>query len=146
MDGIDLGYRALAAAAIKVAVEDLDVAHRKVRIWYEEDKKGTLKEFVFRTIAESQKKRALLGKPPTKFSPDLNKITLAEYEMTAAPFFKPDSKMGNLLFELVDLDIAAVPRDVAEQRDFVLQNHGALAQKICAFRASETKQSKDKEI
>ena len=46
MEGIDLGYRALAAAVIKVAVEDLDVAHRMVRIWDEKHRKGTLKDCV----------------------------------------------------------------------------------------------------
>ena len=44
--------KGLAAAVIKLAVEDLDVAHRKVRIWDEKYRKGTLKDYVQKNTGE----------------------------------------------------------------------------------------------
>ena len=128
MEGIDLGYRALAAAVIKVAVEDLDVAHRKVRIWDEKHRKGTLKDYV-QKITEKQSTAP---------------ITLTQEDQSAIKFFDPADKAHQLYFGM--LNVEHVPRAVQEQIDYISANRDRLEAVIRGYRVQATRKKNDEKL
>ena len=123
MEGIDLGYRALAAAVIKVAVEDLDAAHKKVRIWDEKHRKGTLKDYV-QKITEKQSTAP---------------ITLTQEDQSAIKFFDPADKAHQLYFGM--LNVEHVPRAVQEQVDYISANRDRLEAVIRGYRVQATRKN-----
>ena len=130
MEGIDLGYRALAAAAIKVAVEDLDVAHRKIRIWDEKHRKGTLKDYVQKNTEKQN------------YTP----ITLTQEDQSAIKFFDPADKAHQLYLYFEMLDIEHVPRAVQEQIDYISANRDRLEAIIRGYRVQATRKKNDEKL
>ena len=128
MEGIDLGYRALAAAVIKRAVEDLDAAHKKVRIWDEKHRKGTLKDYV-QKITEKQSTAP---------------ITLTQEDQSAIKFFDPADKAHQLYFGM--LNVEHVPRAVQEQIDYISANRDRLEAVIRGYRVQATRKKNDEKL
>lgn len=120
--------KGLAAAVIKLAVEDLDAAHRKVNIWDEKHRKGTLKDYV-------QKNTGKQNDTP---------ITLTKEDQSAIKFFDPASKAHQLYFEM--LDIEYVPRAVQEQIDYISANRDRLEAIIRGYRVQATRKKNDEKL
>ena len=119
------GYKALAAAVVRAAVEDLGTVYNKVRHWEELDNKGKLKEYVEKEV----KKQA------DKVAKNYERVTITFEDKTAVDFFKDDSRMGDMFCSIIDIDIEGLPREVVRQRDFVKKNASHLEAKIRAFRS-----------
>lgn len=128
MEGIDLGYRALAAAVIKLAVEDLDAAHKKVRIWDEKHRKGTLKDYVQKNTGKQ----------------NCTPITLTQEDQSAIKLFDPASKAHQLYFEM--LDIECIPKVVQEQIDYISANRDRLEAVMRGYRAQATRKKNDEKL
>ena len=110
-------YKNLAAAVVRVAVGDLGTAYKKVHLWDNLDKSGKLEEYVQK---EKQKK--------TK---TYDKITFTWGERTAINFFKPESKMRELYFAILNID--DIPMEIVRQKDIILQIKSQLEKKIRYF-------------
>ena len=119
------GYKALAAAVVRTAAEDLQEVYKKVRHWDELDKKGKLKEFVEKEVE----------KQASRVAKNYERITITIDDKTTTDFFTDDSKIGDMFCSIIDIDIEGLPREVVRQRDFVKQNAPQLEAKIRAFRS-----------
>ena len=130
------GYKALAAAVVRTAAEDLQEVYKKVRHWEGLDKKGELKEYVEKEVEEAAKVR----------QKNQERITMTLDDKTAVDFFKDDSKIGDMFCSIIDIDIEGLPREVIKQRDFVKQNSSQLEAKIRAFRSWAQRKIKEEAI
>ena len=147
-------YRSLAAAVVRMAVEDLNAAHRKVKWWHRMEKWGILKGYVVRQIMrqderrkaheEKQIEKIKQGKKPTAFNPNYDKITLTPDEASAASFFDEDSAARQLYYGCLDLD--ETPGKVAQKRNFVRENARGLSAKIGGYRSHAQRKIKDEAI
>lgn len=120
--------KGLAAAVIKLVVEDLDAAHKKVRIWDEKHRKGTLKDYV-QKITEKQSTAP---------------ITLTQEDQSAIKLFDPASKAHQLYFGM--LDVEYVPRAVQEQIDYISANRDRLEAIIRGYRVQATRKKNDEKL
>ena len=131
-----MSHKALAAAVVSAAVEDLGAAHRKVRIWHELEEKGGLREFVRKEIDKQEARRqewerkqdekAAKAKKEGKhfktstFVPNYSKITLSHDEAKVAEFFEEDNSMRHLYYGLLDID--GTPAKIMEQKTYIDEN------------------------
>ena len=151
MEGIGLGYRALAAAAITVAVEDLNATHRKVKWWHRMEKWGILKKYIYRHIARQEERRRLheskqmervkQGKKPTTFVANYDKITLTPDESSSVSFFDSNNAARQLYYGCLDLE--ETPARIQQKKDFVKENARVLSAKIGGYRSHAQRKIKD---
>ena len=147
-------YKALAAAVVRLAVEDLNSTHRKVRWWHRMEKWGILKAYVTRQIMRQEERRDAheakqierikQGKKPTAFDPNYDKITLTTNESSAVTFFDGDTATRQLYYGMLDLD--ETPSRVRQKKDFVKENARELSAKIGAYRSHAQRKIKDEAI
>ena len=111
---------------IKLAVEDLDAAHKKVRIWDEKHRKGTLKDYVQKNTGKQ----------------NCTPITLTQEDQSAIKFFDPADKAHQLYFGMLDME--DVPAVIQKQRDFVKENRKSLEDKIQYFKRLIVKENEER--
>lgn len=122
---MDEGYARLAEAMAAQAVADLKAAYKKIKHWHELEKKGELASFVER---ETEKK-----------SPDYKAITFTLDDASAVEFFSENSKCP---VDIFSLGINALPKEIAEQIDFIKANTEELQKAIREIRKQTTKKIK----
>lgn len=139
-------YKELAAAVVRLAVEDLMAAYKKMRIWHELEKKGKLREFVRREIDRQEVRRrewekrrgerAAIAKKEGRafkqstFDPDYDKILLSHEEATVAGFFEENS-MIQLYYGMLDID--GTPAKIMEQKHYIDKNKERLEASIRGY-------------
>ena len=148
---METDYKNLAAAVVRLAVEDLNATHRKVRWWHRMEKWGLLKKYVYREIDRQEERRAAherkqierikQGKKPTTFVVNYDKITLTPDEASALSFFDGDNAARKLYYGVLDLD--ETPARVMQKRDFVKENARTLSAKIGGYRSHAQRKIKD---
>ena len=94
-------YKNLAAAVVRQTVDDLQGAYNKVKKWDELESEGKLRDYV--------KSKVEKGK--------IDDVSLAQDELSAVSFFKPESDGQQLYFSMLDID--GVPEFIVKQRDYL---------------------------
>ena len=109
--------RALAASVMRLAVEDLNAAYKKVTCWDRLHKSGRLKVFV---------KKHNVG------------LTMAD--ATAIEFF--GSKLADLYCSIVDISPDAIPRTVLDKQAYLRENTPRLVELIRKMKKTSSNDTK----
>ena len=122
---MNAGYKDLAAAVVRQTVDDLQGAYNKVKKWDELESEGKLRDYV--------KSKVEKGK--------IDDVSLAQDELSAVSFFKPESDGQQLYFSMLDID--GVPEFIVKQRDYLVQSGTKLEVKIQYYRRHIAREKKD---
>ena len=128
-------YKELSAAVVRLSVEDLMAAYKKVRNWHALEKKGKLREFVRREVESQEVRRREWEKKQSEkaaiaekegrvfkrstFTPNYSKILLSHDEACVAGFFEENS-MIQLYYGVLDID--STPANIMERKHYIDKN------------------------
>ena len=125
---VSSGHKALAAAVVRMAVEDLQGAYNKVKKWDELESEGKLRDYVKSKVEKGR----------------IDDVSLTQDELSAIGFFKPESDGQQLYFSMLDID--GVPEFIVKQRDYLVQSGANLEAKIQYYRRHIAREKKDAAI
>ena len=152
-----MSHKAIAAAVVRLAAEDLVAAYKKVRIWHELEKKGRLRDFVRKEVDRQEVQRQEWEKKQVEkaaiaekegrgfkrstFTPNYSKILLNHDEASAAGFFEEGASTIQLYYGLLDID--GTPAKIMEQKRYIDKNKERLESSMRGYASWAKRQYSD---